>query len=86
MSYIGEEIKRCRNVAGMTSKELAERTGLSQQFVGDVQLGRRTPTMETMLMFCNVFPDADSGRWAWLILRDLYGDDIFDLMWRYART
>jgi transcriptional regulator with XRE-family HTH domain len=90
MSFIGDEIKRTRLRHGLTSKQLAEATGLSQQFVGDVQHGRRVPTLETMLVFCNVFSDADPGRWAWLVIRDLYGDGMFDLLWKYrdaaART
>lgn len=85
MTYIGDEIRRTRTRAGMTSKALAEQTKLSQQYVGDVQLGRRLPSMETMLVFCNVFPDADSARWAWLMLTDLYGQPMVDMLWAYAR-
>jgi transcriptional regulator with XRE-family HTH domain len=82
MSYIGEAIKRERKLAGLTSKQLAERTGLSQQYVGDVQFGRRIPTVETMLLFANQFPDVDSAWWAWLLLRDLWGDEIVKVMQR----
>lgn len=80
MTFIGAAIKRERTAAGMTSKQLAERTGLSQQYVGDVQHGRRVPSVETMLKIANVFPDVDSARWLILLLRDLWGAPIVDLI------
>ena len=84
MSFIGEAIKRERKLAGLTSKQLAERVNLSQQYVGDVQFGRRIPPVETMFVFANQFPDVDSAWWAWLLLRDLWGDEIVKVMRRQA--
>lgn len=84
MSFIGLAINHARTRAGMSNKALAEQTGLSQQFVGDVQRGQRIPTMETMLLFANVFPDVDSAQWAWYVVRDLYGAPLADLLWGFA--
>lgn len=86
MSYIGLAIERRRKQAHMTNKELAIQTGLSQQYVGDVQLGRRIPTLETMLLFATVFPDVQPGRWSWLVLQDLYGEVICERLWEFAVT
>jgi DNA-binding XRE family transcriptional regulator len=84
VSLIGNEIKRHRLRANMTSKTLAGCTALSEQDIGDIQHGRRLPSVETLLVICNVFPDADPGRWLWLMLRDQWGDGVFEVMWRYA--
>lgn len=86
VSLIGDEIRRARLRAGMTSKQLADAVALSTQYIGDIQHGRRLPSTETLLVICNVFPDADSARWLWLLLRDQWGEDIFALMWAYARV
>jgi transcriptional regulator with XRE-family HTH domain len=84
MSLIGAAIQVERNLAGLTNKQIAEMTGLSQQYVGDVQLGRRIPAVETMLLFANLFPHVDSAGWAWLVLRDLWGEEIATTMRQYA--
>ena len=70
----------------MTSKRLAECVTLTPQYVRLIECGGAAPAMDTVLRIYNKFPDADSGRWAWLVVRDLYGDGIFDLLWAYANA
>jgi transcriptional regulator with XRE-family HTH domain len=84
VSRIGEKIKHTRLRANMTSKDLAGATLLSEQYVSDLQRGRRLPSLETLLVICNVFPDADSAEWAWLLLEDLWGPAVVALMKKRA--
>lgn len=86
MSAIGEEVKLARLRAGMTSKKLSDEIGLSQQYVGDIQYGRRLPSVDTLLVIANVFPDVDSADWLWLLLMDLWGEPVVALMRRHARV
>ncbi len=86
MSLIGDEIKRERRLAGMTSKRLAELTVRTPQYIRLIECGGAIPSMETVLKIANEFPDADTGRWLWLLLRDQWGDPVFDVMWRHALT
>lgn len=84
-TLIGDEIRRHRLRANMTSKRLADEILLSEQYLSDIQKGRRLPSIDTLLTICNVFPDADSGRWLWLLLRDIWGDAAFNVMWTAAQ-
>lgn len=86
MSFIGDEIKRARKACGMTSRDVAVQATLTPQYVRLIECGNAIPSMDTALRVCNLFPDADSGRWAWLVVRDRYGEAMFDLLWRYARA
>jgi transcriptional regulator with XRE-family HTH domain len=86
MSAIGEEVKLARLRAGMTSKQLSDEIGLTQQYVGDIQHGRRLPSVNTLLVIANVFPDVDSADWLWLLLMDQWGEPVVALMRRHARV
>ena len=48
MSF-GREIRRRREALGLTIEELAERAGLSPNYVGTVENGRRDPSLSTIL-------------------------------------
>ena len=48
MSF-GDEVKRRRASLGWTLEQLAERSGLSPNFVGTVENGRRDPSLSTVL-------------------------------------
>jgi transcriptional regulator with XRE-family HTH domain len=85
VTLIGDEIKRTRKAVGMTSRDVATQATLTPQYVRLIECGDATPAMDTMLRICNLFPDADSGYWAWLLIRDLYGEGMFDLLWTYAQ-
>ena len=44
---IGESIRELRTYQNVTQKELAERTGLSQQHISDIENGKVIPTFAT---------------------------------------
>lgn len=45
-SAVGKQIKICRERAGLTQREMAERLGYGEDLVGSVERGRRTPRAE----------------------------------------
>jgi transcriptional regulator with XRE-family HTH domain len=45
---VGEQIRRLRVTAGLTQRELANRTGSTQPAVAHLEAGRRTPTLVTL--------------------------------------
>ena len=45
---VGRNALRLRNSAGLTQEQLAERTGLSQQYISKLERGRRNPTVVTL--------------------------------------
>ena len=85
MSRIGQAI-RTRRRDSMTSSHLAELVTLTPQYVRLIECGGAIPSFVSMLAIANVFPDVDSAEWLWLLLRDLWGDDIADLMVKHARA
>ena len=38
-------VRRARQVRGLTQEELAERSGFSQQYISELENGRRNPTI-----------------------------------------
>ncbi len=45
---VGRNAKRIRIARGLTQEELAERSGFSQQYLSDLERGRRNPTLVTL--------------------------------------
>lgn len=45
---VGDNCARIRKERGWTQEELAERSGLSQQYLSDLERGRRNPTIVTI--------------------------------------
>jgi transcriptional regulator with XRE-family HTH domain len=45
---VGENVRRLRLAAHMTQEQLAERSGLSQQYLSDLERGLRNPTVVTL--------------------------------------
>ena len=45
---VGNNCARIRNARGWTQEELAERSGLSQQYLSGLERGRRNPTIVTI--------------------------------------
>lgn len=45
----GGEIRRRRIAHGLTLEQLAERAGLTPNYVGSVEIGRRDPSLSTVL-------------------------------------
>jgi transcriptional regulator with XRE-family HTH domain len=45
---VGDNCARIRKERGLTQEELAERCGLSQQYLSDLERGKRNPTIVTI--------------------------------------
>lgn len=45
---VGDNCARLRRERGWTQEELAERSGLSQQYLSDLERGKRNPTIVTV--------------------------------------
>lgn len=45
---VGRNAARLRKAAGLTQEQLAERSGLSQQYISGLEQGRRNPTVVTL--------------------------------------
>ena len=45
----GQEIRRRRQGLGMTIEELAEKAGLTPNYLGTLELGKRDPSLSTVL-------------------------------------
>ncbi len=87
MSRIGDAIKAERKACGMTIQNLARTTKQPTWLVDAIEDGRFIPhTAETILDIANVFPDVDTAAWLWLLLADLWGEPIADLMRQHARA
>ena len=63
-------MKRLRLAAGLTQEEFADRSGFSQQYLSDLERGRRNPTVVSLFEISQalgatpvdlVTPDAEAG-------------------------
>lgn len=45
---VGENVRRLRSFRGMTQERLAEVSGFSQQYISDLERGRRNPTVVSL--------------------------------------
>lgn len=50
---IGQRIRTCRRQAHLTQAELAERTGVCQQFIGCLERGTGIPSLGTVMSLCS---------------------------------
>lgn len=50
---VGRNAARIRKEHGLTQEELAERSGLSQQYLSGLEQGRRNPTIVTLFEIAN---------------------------------
>lgn len=55
MNYrsIGENIRKYRKVRKLTQEGLAERTGLSVNYIGSIEWGEKLPSLETFIEIVN---------------------------------
>jgi transcriptional regulator with XRE-family HTH domain len=51
---IGKLIQESRKNKEMTQQQLAEKTGLSRNYISDVENGRYTPSAETLFRICSI--------------------------------
>lgn len=52
---VGDNCARIRKEGGWTQEELAERSGLSQQYLSDLERGKRNPTIVTINELAQAF-------------------------------
>lgn len=45
---VGENVRRNRTRKGLTQEQFAEKSGFSQQYLSDLERGRRNPTIVTI--------------------------------------
>jgi transcriptional regulator with XRE-family HTH domain len=45
---VGKNAKKLRVAEGLTQEEFAERSGFSQQYISDLERGRRNPTVVSL--------------------------------------
>ena len=45
---VGRNVKRIRLEKGLTQEQFAERSGFTQQFISDLEQGKRNPTVVTV--------------------------------------
>lgn len=45
---VGRNVRKFRLAAELTQEQLAERSGFSQQYISDLERGRRNPTVVTL--------------------------------------
>jgi transcriptional regulator with XRE-family HTH domain len=45
---VGKNVRRLRTNRGMTQEQFADRSGFSQQYISDLERGRRNPTVVTL--------------------------------------
>jgi len=50
---LGRKIKEARNMADLTQAELAEKIGVSQNFLGDIERGIKMPGLPKLILLCN---------------------------------
>ena len=45
---VGRNVRAVRQASGMTQEQLAEESGFSQQYISDLERGRRNPTIVSL--------------------------------------
>ena len=50
---VGKNIKQCRNAKKMNQSELAERIGVSTNYIGMIERGEKTPSLEIFVALIN---------------------------------
>ena len=50
---IGENIRKYRKTKKMTQETLAERAGLSVNYIGSIERGEKLPSLETFIVILN---------------------------------
>ncbi len=67
---VGRNVRRIRLERGLTQEQFAERSGFSQQYISDLERGRRNPTVVSLFELAQalhaapidlIAPDKDVG-------------------------
>lgn len=70
-ALVGRNVRRARERVRMTQEQFAEKSGFSQQYISDLERGRRNPTVVTLYELAQALdlapwdllkPDANKSR------------------------
>jgi transcriptional regulator with XRE-family HTH domain len=50
---LGEELRKARELAGLTQEELSFRAGLSRPYISQLERDLKSPTLETLFLICD---------------------------------
>lgn len=56
--FDGAKLKEFRNKRGINQRQLADRAGISNSYLSDIEVGRTNPSLKTLLKLAKVL-DAD---------------------------
>lgn len=84
MSRIGDAIKAERELCDASQTTLARDARISREYLANIEAGRQLLPPETLLTIANQFMDVDTAEWLWLLLEDLWGEPIADLMKKHV--
>lgn len=66
-SSIGRNIRQCRQKCRLSQEQLAERVNVSANYIGMIERGEKTPSLETFLAVANALKvSADQLLWEML--------------------
>jgi transcriptional regulator with XRE-family HTH domain len=55
LRLLAERIKMLREARGWTQEQLAERSAMQRSYLADLELGRRNPSVRTLVKVANAF-------------------------------
>jgi transcriptional regulator with XRE-family HTH domain len=50
---LGEELRKEREMAGLTQEQLSFRSGLSRPYISQLERELKSPTLETLFLLCD---------------------------------
>lgn len=67
-SSIGKNIRQCRQERRLSQEQLAERVNVSANYIGMIERGEKTPSLETFLALANAL-ETSADRLLWEVLK-----------------
>jgi len=55
LRLLAERIRMLREAKGWTQEQFAERAAMQRSYLGDLELGRRNPSVRTLVKVANAF-------------------------------
>jgi transcriptional regulator with XRE-family HTH domain len=55
LRLLAERIRTLREAKGWTQEQFAERAAMQRSYLGDLELGRRNPSVRTLVKVANAF-------------------------------
>lgn len=74
-NILGKNIKSERLVANLSQEQLAERVNLSTQFIRDIEAGRNSGSITTLLNICTVLNTTPNRIFKDLLKENIYCND-----------